>query len=72
MVSWDFWLCAHYLSIPSLFQANVYFSSEMLPAPKERKRNTFRSLLQWHKLCFGLPEPCVHSLAVCMTAVAIC
>lgn len=29
MVSWDFSLCALYLPIPSLFQANVYFSSAM-------------------------------------------
>lgn len=29
MVSWDFLLQALYLPIPSLFQANVYFSSAM-------------------------------------------
>lgn len=39
--------------------------SEGLPAP-ERKLNTFKSLLQWHQLCLGLPEPWVHSLAGCI------
>lgn len=45
--------------------------SERLPAPKGRKRNTFKSLLQRHKLCLGLPETWVDSLAGCVTLLLL-
>lgn len=45
--------------------------SGKLPAPKERKRNIFKSVFQRHKLCLGLPETWVHSLAGCVTLLLL-
>lgn len=45
--------------------------SGRLPAPKERKGNIFKSLLQRHKLCLGLPEIWIHSLAGCVTLLLL-
>lgn len=45
--------------------------SGRLPAPKERKGNLNIFLLQRHKLCLGLPETGVHSLAGCVTLLLL-
>lgn len=45
--------------------------SGRLPAPKERKGIIFKSLLQRHKLCLGLPETWAHSLAACVTLLLL-
>lgn len=46
--------------------------SGRLPVPKERKGNIFKSLLQRHKLCLGLPDLGIFFSWLCNSAVAAC